>query len=246
MTYRSARLDELRSALDVLGEWPGVGHWEDVRLVAGRVAPLVWEELREREVWHRMEAADRAAVYWALHTGHRISLGWDPAISNWKPFVTELRRECAHFAAQCESRNGHRWPEAEGRADEHTEAVQALLWYRSFHPAWRPEVFRTLNHAHLTERDPENHPPTAWDALHHVQQRTLEGGDKPRAATGHRATGDGIDVAELFDALPEGWQIEAIRRMSTGYTPGHAVTTAAEAINALPRFGVPLRPVPPP
>ncbi|WP_445401857.1 hypothetical protein ACSMX9_10580 [Streptomyces sp. LE64] len=247
MTHRTDRLDQLRSALDVLEGWPGSDHQhrKDMQALAGRVVPLVWAELREREVWHRMDAADRAALYWALTTGQRISTGWDPALSDWRPLVTELRRECAHFAVHCAAKHAQRWPEADGRADEHTEAVQALLWYRSLHPAWRPEVFRTLTHAHLTtEHDPDHHPPTTWDALHHVQQRALDE-DKPRA-TNHRATGDANDVAELLDTLPDGWQTEAIRRMSTGHTPGHAVTTATEAINALPRFGVPLRPLPPP
>ncbi|MGW1143531.1 hypothetical protein ACWD6I_00420 [Streptomyces sp. NPDC002454] len=241
----SERLEELRDVLNSLARWSAdTSRWEDAQVLAGRATPLVWEELREREVWHELEPADRAALYWCLHTGHRINVGVDPGVRDWRPLFAELSRECAYFASRCTPGLPGRWPEARHRVHEHTEVVPALLWYRSLPTVWRPEVFRALESGPRTARGSGGEPPSLWDVLSTVQRSALHE-DAPQRE-GRQAAGDGIDTADLFDSLPEGWQLETVRRLAAGRRPRRTVTTAREVIAGLPLFGVRLLPAPPP
>ncbi|MGX2997202.1 hypothetical protein JNUCC64_23550 [Streptomyces sp. JNUCC 64] len=248
------RLDELRSALDNLAEWPGTALWPDVQTLAGRVALLVWEELKARRLWDQLPSAERAAMHWTLTTGHTVRTGWAPDVTDWRPVIAGLRRECAFFAFYCEPRRAERWPEADGRLREGEQAAQGLAWYLSFRPAWRAEVFRVLEAAaHRSGGDPdspdgpdgpEGERPSLWEVLGAVQQRSGRGGEPGDAPPGERA--ESVDTAARFAALPEGWQVETLRRIAQGQGPRQAVTGAVRAIAALPHFGVPLHPAPPP
>ncbi|MGX2995458.1 hypothetical protein JNUCC64_14360 [Streptomyces sp. JNUCC 64] len=245
-TDSPARLDELRSALDVLEKWPGAAHWPDVQTLAGRAAPLVWEELKTRWLWDQLPSAERAAVYWALATGHAVRTGWAPEVTDWRPVVAGLVRECAFFAFCCEPRNAARWPEAEGRLKEGEQAAQGLAWYLSLRPAWRAEVFRLLETGHRADPAPapDAVPPSLWGTPGLVQQRSGTG-DGPRSVP-VRERAESTDTTVRFAALPEGWQVETMRRIALGHTPHQAVTNAAQAIAALPHFGIALHPTPPP
>ncbi|MGX2995323.1 hypothetical protein JNUCC64_13675 [Streptomyces sp. JNUCC 64] len=245
-TDSPARLDELRSALDVLEKWPGAAHWPDVQTLAGRAAPLVWEELKAQGLWDQLPSAERAAMYWVLATGRSVSTGWAPEVTDWRPVVAGLVRECAFFAFYCEPRNVARWPEAEGRLKEGEQAAQALAWYLSLRPVWRAEVFRLLEVGHRAERAPvlDAEPPSLWGTLGLVQQRSGSGGEPGNVPRHERAAG--ARTAALLAALPEGWQVETMRRIALGHAPHQAVTGAVQAIAALPHFGIGLHPAPPP
>ncbi|MEU5400681.1 hypothetical protein ABZ348_15480 [Streptomyces sp. NPDC005963] len=231
-------LDELRTALDTLATWPDVS-WADVTALAGKAVPLVWAALKESTVWDELCPADRAALYWSLFAGHGIEAQRHSTAANGQPAVHDLIRECAYFAVHCE-RARARWPEAEGRYEEREGAEQHLEWYRSYPPEWRAEVFRTLEVEHQLIRHSDEGRPSLSHVLGRVHDRVFDH-DTTRIDKGY-----GAETAVRLAALPEGWQIETIRRVAAGTLPGHAVSAAYDAISALPRFGVELCPMPPP
>ncbi|WP_329021474.1 hypothetical protein [Streptomyces sp. NBC_00690] len=238
---QNTTLDRLRTALDTLAKWPDVS-WDEVSRVAGEVVPLVWTALKDHGVWYQLEPADRAALYWSLSTGQSVQTHRPSPVADWRTVLDELSRECAYFAVHCEGKH-ERWAAAEGRYEEKEGAAQLLDWYQGYTPAWRPEVFRILETEHQTLRHREDGPPVLSHVLSRVHDRVCDR-DTPRPDEGHY--GHYARTALRLASLPEGWQIETMRRIAAGTLPGHAVDGAFDAINLLPRHGVELSPMPPP
>ncbi|MER5493887.1 hypothetical protein [Streptomyces sp. NPDC002490] len=257
-------IDQLRATLDSLGTRPGALSRPRVRELIGAAVPLVWGELKAAGAWDKLIPTDRAALYWTLAVSHHLHLDLSPIADDEDRAVGELVRDCAYFAVHCEPRRVHRWPEAEGRREQREAALHQLAWLHDLHPTWRAEVFHTLHTVPRPTPEPDRtaaatdsapHPATGpgrpdwvepscvWDALADAQRRAVHEAppppDRPEGWLGR-------DAARRFAALPEGWQAEALRRIGRGDPARRTVSEATEAMNTLPRFGIALRPAPPP
>ncbi|MEV3871081.1 hypothetical protein [Streptomyces sp. NPDC049906] len=245
MTNRSVAtrpgLGELRTVLDALADPSTDLPWSEARQFAGRAVPLAWGELKATGAWDKLTPADRAALYWALASGHCLHTGRPPEMTDRQSTLTELVRDCAYFATHGEPHRPDRWPEAEGRYEQREAAHHQLAWLHDLRPAWRAEVFHVLDVDPCPVADPGPadwaQPSCVWDALADVQRR-IGREESP--------TGEGGEAAQRFASLPEGWQVECLRRIGRGRQPLPTITEAAEVIDVLPRFGVALRLAPPP
>ncbi|MFJ9468305.1 hypothetical protein [Streptomyces caniferus] len=251
----SGSLDELRSALDALDQ---CGHlpWSDVARIAGKVAPLAWDELKARDLWGALPEHDQAAMHRALTIGHCISshgaFGTDP-LRYWGSDLDDLRTEVAYFATWCKPSEPDRWPEALDRSQRAAEALRLYTEFRELPAQWQRTVLSRLEpEPHYEwENTPAPTLPTLGDACAEATERVARG-ESPNYPAPRPSYGARICPHELYDrfeALPPGWQIEAFRHMATGVTPLRAASDMGIAINIVRVFGVRLawnaRPLPP-
>ncbi|REK90809.1 hypothetical protein DY245_08155 [Streptomyces inhibens] len=230
-----AKLDELRSALDVLAMGPR-HQWTDVRQVAGTLAPLVWDELKARGLWDKLPEHDHAAMYWALADGHNVATA--PAPDPLR--LARLISEVAHFAEECEHPwSRRRWPEAKpGRSADGTEAVALQRQFTALSPGWMTEILRRMEPPREPadwERDQRRaeRPPlsvalaTATDAMKRYES--------PPAPVSYddRSSETSAAVVGRFTRFPEEWRVEILRRMAAGGSPLHLIAEGAMSINIL-------------
>lgn len=239
-------LSDLRTALDVLGTWHAYP-WPDVALFARRVGPLVLDALTAHGVWDQLTAHDQASAHWTMADSRRIHRAWYPggAATARGQVLHRFAAEAAYFALKCAPTQVERWPETSpARTVQGQSAV--FLWraYEGLAEPWQACVLRQLAPPDppplLPRRAPEPVPPrpTLKDVLSLAAAESVRGKEPPAAPRVDNRAGGFSELVSRLAHLPEGWRVEALRRVAEGDDPTQVVGDAAQALNLLRPVGI--------
>ncbi|MFF3552916.1 hypothetical protein ACFYXL_05805 [Streptomyces tsukubensis] len=239
-------LADLRNSLDVLLTWESYP-WPDVALIARRVGPLTLDALTAHGVWDQLTPHDQAAAHWTMADSRRIHQKWTPGEdpAAYGKVLARFAAEAAYFALRCAPTQADRWPET-------TPARTALgrstvfLWraYEGLSGPWQACVLRQLAAPErapvLLGRSPEPEPerPTLNAALALAAAKSERGKEPPAGPRSDQRTGGSAELVSRLARLPEGWRVEALRRIAEGDDPAHVVSDAAQGINLLRSDGI--------
>ncbi|MEU5975955.1 hypothetical protein [Streptomyces sp. NPDC047315] len=244
-TAQADALHAVRHALDALGCWR-LREWAETARVAGEAPVLVWDALKETGAWGELAEHDRAGLHWCLADGHRISMGWPLSVSaeEYRGPITALCSDVAYFASRCDPAGEVAWwPEADGeRSDHGSRAVELLRRYEKLPVLWRAAVLRRV---HSTRRPvliagPPMHRsyPSFVEVLDWAADRAERGVAPPEPDYQELRTVDGPELVKRIGELPEGWQVEAVRRVAAGGEPVAVESGARNAIGTVRSYGV--------
>ncbi|WP_143666580.1 hypothetical protein [Streptomyces reticuliscabiei] len=199
-----------------------------VRSAAHDAALLTWDELRARQIWTSMLACDHAAMYRVLARADSLRATRASVAST----ASELAGDVTQMTRLWAPSSSRRLPHGDTAAHL-LEALDRLP------PEWQILVLGgQREHRHL-DRIPLD------EAVEWAVRHASEGLAPPPAEPDWKAEGDrkederrGATTRERLAKLPNGWRVDAVRRIALGTDALGAVADAVLSINAIRSYGV--------
>lgn len=229
----------IAAALDVLA---GADQQEGpaVQAAAHDAALLTWDELRARRIWAALPPCDRAAMYRLLARAASVHATHTSGAGELAGDVAQMTRLWA--------------PSSPRRLPHGDTAAHLLDALDRLPPQWQTLVLGGQRIHRYLDRMPLDEA-VEWAARH-----ASEGLAPPPAAPDWYAEWDrkedekrGATTRERLAKLPNGWRVDAVRRIALGADALGAVADAALSINVIRGYGIyrawnappPKRPSPP-
>lgn len=231
------RREEILAHLQVLGQ-PEASTAMTLQGAAAWAGLLLWDEVRARRVWAQLPAWDQAAVHWLLVRANSPD-AHDPQSSG-------LLADAAYVADLCGISTGIQRPGVTG-----PQAAALLTELRALPQPWQITVLagqRTApqqQEAGFLQAPPAPTPRRPLrEAIQDAADRAARGESAPEPtpqqtwSTPQEARDDADRLFKQLGALPDGWQVEVIRKTTGDMDILAALLPATTGINVLTNHGV--------
>lgn len=234
----TVREDPLATALERLADGKALD-WAETARTTGRVAHLLWQRSGRLT---GLSPQDQAAVHHTLALGHRIqSVPPDRSgLSFWWRKAGEFQTDAAYATALCDPTAHVSSGSVTCRARQAREAATSWRRLCALPPDRQAEVLQRLvpvpRYRWMTNVDDTS--PSLARALDHAEEAP-PASPPPSPSSNERlpVPGHGTDLVRRLSRLPQGWQIEAVRRIAAGVSPLEAVSDPALSINLVRVLG---------